>query len=131
MTIVNGKLIATDRQELDIAKQKIADLQQQYEGLSQSSVTWNRTKEQMQRDISSLQQLQSKLSAIDKNNSAIDRQIKLMAVEIQALQTYLIGSILSIVFIFTGGLFWLGNISKASPAERPELHEQQLNSSSR
>jgi hypothetical protein len=131
MTTVNGKLIVTDRQELNLAKQQIVELQQQYEGLSQSSITWNRSKEKIERDISSLQQLQSKLSAIDKRNNEIDRQIKAMEVEIQTQYTYLIGSVLSIIFIFVGGLFWLGNTSKASPAELPELHNQQLNSSSR
>ena len=30
MTTINGKLIAIDRQKLDLAKQQIADLQQQY-----------------------------------------------------------------------------------------------------
>jgi hypothetical protein len=131
MTTINGKLIATDRQELDLAKQQILDLQQQYAGLSQSSIAWNRAKEQIERDISSIQQLQSKLSASDKRNNALERQIKAMAVEIKTQQTYLIGSILGIVFIFAGGLFWLGNTSKASPAELLKLHHQQLNSSSR
>jgi chromosome segregation ATPase len=131
MTTVNGKLIVTERQELDLAKQQIVELQHQYEGLSQSSTTWNRAKDRIERDISSLQQLQSKLSAIDKRNNEIDRQIKAMKVEIQTQSTYLIGSVLSIIFIFVGGLFWLGNTSKASPAELPELHNQQLNSSSR
>ncbi len=131
MTIINGKSIATDRQELDLAKQQIVDLQQQYEGLYQSSITWNRAKERIERDISSLQELQSKLSAIDKRNNTLDRQIKTMAVQIQTQQTYLIGSITCIVSIFAGGLVWLGNTSKASPAELPELHNQQLNSLSR
>jgi hypothetical protein len=131
MTTVNGKLIVTDRQELDLAKQQIIELQQQYEGLSQSSITWNRAKEKIERDISLLQQLQSKLSAIDKRNNAIDRQIKAMQVGIQTQYTYLIGSVLGIVFIFAGGLFWLGNTSKASPTKLPELHNHQLNSSSR
>jgi hypothetical protein len=131
MTTVNGKLIVTDRQELDLAKQQIIELQQQYEGLSQSSITWNRAKEKIERDISLLQQLQSKLSAIDKRNNAIDRQIKAMQVGIQTQYTYLIGSVLGIVFIFAGGLFWLGNTSKASPTKLPELHNHQLNSSLR
>ena len=131
MTTINGKLIATDRQELDLAKQQIVELQQQYAGLSQSSIAWNRAKQQIERDISSLQQLQSKLSASDKRNNALERQVKAMAVRIQAQQTYLIGSMLGIVFIFAGGLFWLGNTSKASPAKLPELHHHQLNLSSR
>jgi hypothetical protein len=130
MTTINGKLIATDRQELDLAKQQILDLQQQYEELSQASIKWNRAKDQIQRDISSLQELQSKISAIDKRNDSLQRQIKAMAVKIQTQQTYLIGSMLGIVFIFAGGLFWLGNTSKASPAELPLQHHQ-LNSPSR
>jgi ABC-type transporter Mla subunit MlaD len=130
MTTINGKLIATDRQDLELAKQQILDLQQQYEGLSQASIKWNRAKDQIQRDISSLQQLQSKISAIDKRNDSLQRQIKAMAVKIQTQQTYLIGSMLGIVFIFAGGLFWLGNTSKASPAELPLQHHQ-LNSPSR
>mgnify|MGYP000509356183 CR=1 FL=1 len=52
-----------------------------------------------------------------------------MGVEIKTQQTYLIGLMLGSVFIFTSGLFWLGNTSKASPAELP-LHHHQLNLSS-
>lgn len=66
MTTINGKLIAIDRQELDLAKQQIADLQQQYERLYQSSITGNIAKEQIEKDISSIQQLQSRISAIKK-----------------------------------------------------------------
>jgi phosphate starvation-inducible protein PhoH len=131
MTTLNGKLIATDRQELDLAKQQIAALQQQYEGLSKSVTIWDRSKEQIARDIALLQQLKSKINAIEQKNSTIDRQLKKMAVEIRSQQTYLILSILSVVFVFTGGLVWLGHTSKASPAELSDLHHYQLNSSSR
>jgi chromosome segregation ATPase len=124
MTTINGKLIATERQELDLAKQQIADLQQEYAELSQSSMAGHRAREKMSRDISSLQQLQSKLSAIDRKNNTLDRQIKAMAVQIQTQQTYLIGSIIGITFISIGGLFWLGNRPKATPAELPQLHQQ-------
>ena len=69
MTTINGKLIAIDRQELDLAKQQIADLQQQYERLYQSSITGNLAKEQIEKDISSIQQLQSRISEIEKKRS--------------------------------------------------------------
>ena len=69
MTTINGKLIAIDRQKLDLAKQQIADLQQQYERLYQSSITGNLAKEQIEKDISSIQQLQSRISAIEKKRS--------------------------------------------------------------
>ena len=131
MTTINGKLITTERQELDLAKQQIIDLQQQYAGLAQASIGWNRAKERIERDISSLQQVQSKLSAIETKNNLLDHRIKLMKVELQSQQTYLIGSITAIIFIFAGGIIWLGNTSKATPGELPELHNHQLNSSSR
>ena len=69
MTTINGKLIAIDRQKLDLAKQQIADLQQQYERLYQSSIMGNLAKEQIEKDISSIQQLQSRISAIEKKRS--------------------------------------------------------------
>ena len=69
MTTINGKLIAIDRQKLDLAKQQIADLQQQYERLYQSSIMGNLAKEQIEKDISSIQQLQSRISEIEKKRS--------------------------------------------------------------
>ena len=72
MTTINGKLIAIDRQKLDLVKQQILDLQQQHERLYQSSITGNLAKEQIEKDISSIQQLQSRISEIEKKDP-IDR----------------------------------------------------------
>ena len=124
MTTINGKLIATDRQELDKAKQQIVILQQQQEQLQRSVTNLARDKDLLAKEINTCKQLKSNLSALD-------RQIKKMSIEIQTQQMYLISSILIVVFVFAGGLLWLANTSKAKPAELVDRHNHPLNLSSR
>jgi chromosome segregation ATPase len=124
MTTINGKLIATDRQELVKAKQQIVDLQQQQKQLQRSIASLAQDKDRLAKEIDTCKQLKPNLSALD-------RKIKTVSIEIRSQQMYLISSILGIIFILFGGLFWLGNTAKARPAELVDRHNHPLNLSSR
>jgi hypothetical protein len=138
MTTINGKLIAIDRQELVKAKQQIVDLQQQQQQLQKSFTSLVEDKDRLAKEIYTCKQ-------IKPNLNTLERQIKTMSIEIRSQQMYLISSVLGIIFVLVGGLFWLGNTAKARPAELgvgdslplgtaslPEnRHNHPLNSSSR
>jgi DNA repair exonuclease SbcCD ATPase subunit len=124
MTTINGKLIATDRQELAQAKQQIVDLQQQQQQLQRSFTSLAREKDRLAKEIDTCKQLKPNLSALD-------RKLKTVSIEIRSQQTYLILSMLGMIFVLFGGLVWLGNTAKAKPAELVDRHNHPLNLSSR
>ena len=71
MQTVNGKLIATDRQELDLAKEQILKLDQRCQQLERENITWKREKSDVMLAVSSIKSLTTKVDLVEKRNKLL------------------------------------------------------------
>ena len=71
MQTVNGKLIATDRQELDLAKEQILKLDQRCQQLERENITWKREKSDVMLAVSSIKSLTTKVGLIEQRNKLL------------------------------------------------------------
>ena len=71
MQTVNGKLIATERQELDLAKEQILKLDQRCQQLEREMITWKREKSEVVLAVSSIKSLTTKVGLIEQRNKLL------------------------------------------------------------
>ena len=71
MQTVNGKLIATDRQELDLAKEQILKLDRRCQQLESEIITWKREKSEVVLAVNSIKSLTTKVDLVEKRNKLL------------------------------------------------------------
>ena len=71
MQTVNGKLIATERQELDLAKEQILKLDQRCQQLESEIITWKREKSEVVLAVNSIKSLTTKVDLVEKRNKLL------------------------------------------------------------
>jgi hypothetical protein len=102
MQTANGKLIVTDRQELDAAKAQIETLDRRYQKLENQLVVWEQQK-------SEVMQTANYIKNLNAQHALLERKFNQIASDFNRQKNYQqLLSIATIASLCIGGL-WIGN----------------------
>ena len=102
MQTANGKLIVTDRQELDTAKEQIITLDRRSQKIENQLISWEQQKSEVMQTV-------SYIKSLNTQHVLLERKLQQIATDFNRQKTYnQLLSIATIVSLCVGGL-WIGN----------------------
>ncbi len=113
MQTANGKLIITDRQELDTAKEQIITLDRRSQKIENQLISWEQQKSEVMQTV-------SYIKSLNTQHALLERKIQQITTDFNRQKNYQqLLSVATVVSLCVGGL-WIGNSlsdrSNSSPA---------------
>ncbi|PSB58768.1 hypothetical protein [Chamaesiphon polymorphus] len=102
MQTANGKLIVTDRQELDAAKEQIVTLDRRSQKIENQLIAWEQQKSEVMQTV-------NYIKSLNTQHALLERKIQQITTDFNRQKTYnQLLSIATVVSLCVGGL-WIGN----------------------
>jgi hypothetical protein len=102
MQTANGKLIITDRQELDTAKEQITTLDRRSQKIENQLISWEQQKSEVMQTVSYIKNLNTQ-------HALLERKLQQITTDFNRQKNYQqLLSVATVVSLCVGGL-WIGN----------------------